>query len=279
MIPSIFPQSEQKLAAPEFAATDLLTVESDRTPYRWYSRIAVTKGGAAGKGPDPPEPPPMSTDGSAQYPNMMEELDGGEVEGKTKMAFAKMQIPSNLKESYLLQDSDFMIFDEREDLPPTDTVDGSVNERDMMLETIEDPFSQQGENDSANSGSKKAMQKAGSKGPRQLSRSSTAGSSHSFTREDGDDSLNNAKVAKNVSEPSIDASNDRVGRRKHKTVANISSAGRDREGSASRESTPERKQRRTTTNTGNNSNANNNKKAHQKDGDITQQAAKLGLYN
>jgi hypothetical protein len=49
----------------------------------------------------------MSVDGASQYPGMMEEIDSGEVEGKTKMAFAKMQVPQNLRESYLLTDADF----------------------------------------------------------------------------------------------------------------------------------------------------------------------------
>lgn len=90
--------------------------ESTATSSYWYARVTVTKGGAAGKGPEPPEPPVMSTDGSAQYPNMMEELDGGESEGKTKMAFAKMQIPSNLRDAYMLTDNDFLFNLEKEDV-------------------------------------------------------------------------------------------------------------------------------------------------------------------
>ena len=37
----------------------------------------VIAGGAAGKGPDSPEPPSMSVDGSSQYPSMMDEQDTG----------------------------------------------------------------------------------------------------------------------------------------------------------------------------------------------------------
>ena len=37
----------------------------------------VIAGGAAGKGPESPEPPSMSVDGSSQYPSMMEEQDTG----------------------------------------------------------------------------------------------------------------------------------------------------------------------------------------------------------
>jgi hypothetical protein len=192
-MPLIFPQSEQKLRPPE-CANDLLTNESDRAPVRWYARIAVTKGGAAGKGPDPPEPPPMSTDGSAQYPNMMEELDGGEIEGKTRMAFAKMQIPSNLKESYLLTDQDFTIFDEKDD---QNSLTGEVqnNAGDLLLETIDDPASlnasqtlnsttnpnnvnaaQEGETSTKDRESRKTLNKTTSRAKNSLSRSSTANS-------------------------------------------------------------------------------------------------------
>jgi hypothetical protein len=76
--------------------------------------VKVTNGGAAGKGPEPPEPPAMSVDGSSEYPNMAEELDAGEIEGKTKMAFAKMQVPQSVKDSHLLSDTDFMLNADRE---------------------------------------------------------------------------------------------------------------------------------------------------------------------
>lgn len=39
----------------------------------------------------------------------------GETEGKTKMAFAKMQTPQSLRESYLLTDADFETIREGED--------------------------------------------------------------------------------------------------------------------------------------------------------------------
>lgn len=81
----------------------------------WFEKVIVSKGGAAGKGPDPPEPPAMSVDGSQEYPNMAEEVDGGEVEGKTKMAFAKMQVPHPFKEQFLLQDEDFKLKTEKDE--------------------------------------------------------------------------------------------------------------------------------------------------------------------
>lgn len=106
---------------------------------RWFAKVIVTKGGAAGKGPDPPEPPPMSTDGSSEYPAMLEELDTAEVEGKTKMAFAKMQIPANIRDLHLLVDQDFITNkDEAEEVvasspPPEDQALSADDEAIPML--------------------------------------------------------------------------------------------------------------------------------------------------
>lgn len=90
-------------------------ISDDPSEAQWFERVKVTKGGTAGKGLVPPEPPAMSVDGSSEYPNMTEELDSGEVEGKTKMAFAKMQVPHNVKELHQLSDTDFMLNPEREE--------------------------------------------------------------------------------------------------------------------------------------------------------------------
>jgi hypothetical protein len=92
-----------------------LQSETQLAPGRWFAKVIVTKGGAAGKGPDAPEPPQMATDGSAEYPPMLEELDGAEVEGRTKMAFAKMQVPATMRDLYLLGDSDFISFGKEAD--------------------------------------------------------------------------------------------------------------------------------------------------------------------
>lgn len=74
----------------------------------WFDQVDVTKGGAAGKGPEPPEPFTALVDGSKEYPNMAEEVDSVEQEVKTKMAFAKMPIPQVFKESFLLDESEFI---------------------------------------------------------------------------------------------------------------------------------------------------------------------------
>jgi hypothetical protein len=254
----IFSQSEQKLYSPEFASTDLLINESDRIPIRWYARINVTKGGAAGKGPDPPEPPPMSTDGSAQYPNMIEELDASEVEGKTRMAFAKMQIPSNLKDSYLLSDTDFTIFDEKEENGNNEN-GNAINERDLMVETFDGDASiafglnNGDENNNASvGGGKQKVQKAGSRG-RNLSRASTATSLNLDNNGDNNSSANNSIKGDSSSYSPTEKENPK--QRRHKTVASISSAGKGGRGDSAKESgedssrsgsrspTPERKTR------------------------------------
>ena len=108
--PDLIPQKERNIPPPTCAQE----ISQNPTEAQWFEKVKVTNGGAAGKGPDPPEPPAMSVDGSSEYPNMAEELDAGETEGKTKMAFAKMQIPPNVKDSHLLSDTDFMLNAERE---------------------------------------------------------------------------------------------------------------------------------------------------------------------
>ena len=112
---------ESKNVSPGCEATILTSVQ-DRDSARWFSPVAVAKGGAAGKGPDAPEPPAITTEGSLQFPSMSEELDGGDSEGKSKMAFAKMQVPQNIKEGHVLTENDFKInYDETLTEVPTDT--------------------------------------------------------------------------------------------------------------------------------------------------------------
>jgi hypothetical protein len=103
----------------------------------WYAKVTVTKGGAAGKGPEPPEPPAMSTDGSAQYPNMMEELDGGEADGKTKMSFAKMQIPTSMKDQHIMTDSDFLFNVDKVEVPLMEEDNGGDSINGQQSEELE----------------------------------------------------------------------------------------------------------------------------------------------
>lgn len=108
--------------------------EANLAPTRWFAKVIVTKGGAAGKGPDAPEPPQMTTDGSSEYPPMLEELDSAEVEGKTKMAFAKMQVPANVRELYLLTDGDFVTGKENDEA----STDADKEEERTATETAAD---------------------------------------------------------------------------------------------------------------------------------------------
>lgn len=121
-VPVFSPPTLKDLTPPECISDPL-------TEALWYETKVVVAGGAAGKGPDSPEPPSMSVDGSSQYPSMMEEQDSGESEGKTKMAFAKMQTPQSLRESYLLTDADFETIREGEDQSVADVgLDPEVGE-------------------------------------------------------------------------------------------------------------------------------------------------------
>lgn len=82
----------------------------------WYAEIVLTKGGAAGKGESLPEPPQMKIDGAKEYPLLGEEIPvDSDSEGKTKMAFAKMQVPADLKSQYLLDDKDFEVGNDKKE--------------------------------------------------------------------------------------------------------------------------------------------------------------------
>jgi len=111
MEPKFIEQIIYELKQPECSNEISLTP----TDSQWFERVKVANGGAAGKGPDPPEPPSMTIDSSSEYPSMAEEIDSGEIEGKTKMAFAKMQVPQNVKDIHVLTDTDFMLSDRSRD--------------------------------------------------------------------------------------------------------------------------------------------------------------------
>ena len=79
------------------------------TEFYWHEPYKRDGGGPAKKGIEPPEPPTMKLDDiNLLYPSMNEDIENLEVENKTKMSFAKMQIPIELRSSYLLTDEDFM---------------------------------------------------------------------------------------------------------------------------------------------------------------------------
>lgn len=57
----------------------------------------------------------MVSESTGNYPSMVDDLDAGDMEGRTKMAFAKMQTPVELKESYVFDDADFDVQQDEED--------------------------------------------------------------------------------------------------------------------------------------------------------------------
>lgn len=100
--PEIFPLSYTGIKQPVGVYLD-----ADPSTFMWFAEKVTAKGGAAGKGPDAPQPPLLNIDTSSEYPGMNEELEANEMEGKTKMAFAKMQVPPEMRNQHLLQDEDF----------------------------------------------------------------------------------------------------------------------------------------------------------------------------
>ncbi len=74
----------------------------------WILTYTVTKGGSAGEGPEAPQPPPLKLVMDSVL-NISEDGDISEIEARTKMAFAKMQCPNDLRQAYLLTDQDFAV--------------------------------------------------------------------------------------------------------------------------------------------------------------------------
>jgi hypothetical protein len=86
-------------------STPLVNFEVPSHP--WIKSTPAVTGDFATKGPSPPEPPTMVSESTGNYPSMVDDLDAGDMEGRTKMAFAKMQTPAELRESYVFDDTDF----------------------------------------------------------------------------------------------------------------------------------------------------------------------------
>jgi hypothetical protein len=94
-------------------------IESGIDTSPWQMTVPIFKGESAGRGPSAPEPPNMTTESSVDHPSTIEDLDaGGESDvARTKMAFAKMQTPFELRDSYGFDDKDFEV---REEEPGND---------------------------------------------------------------------------------------------------------------------------------------------------------------
>lgn len=139
----------------------------DRSP--WRMDVPIFKGDSAGRGPAAPEPPNMTTESSVDHPSTIEDLDAGESDvARTKMAFAKMQTPFELRDSYGFDDRDFEVREEE-----------TVNEDDGVSEYDDD-----GDMTSSLSGD----------GSRQLLDGKESVGKESTINMDDDDSFNAASV-------------------------------------------------------------------------------------
>jgi len=101
----------------------------DAERHQFVVTKSVTAGGESDTALSHPDPP-VTEDAheDALYP--AEELDGPEADVRAKMAFAKMQVPGEIKEVHLLRDEDFVVkesddSDEAEN-PPGPGQDGYV---------------------------------------------------------------------------------------------------------------------------------------------------------
>ncbi len=104
----------------------------DTNQYFWYCEKTVKVGGEAGAGPNHPEPPQMNEDKQTFAQFEVEEVDASEVEGKAKMGFAKMQIPSEAKTAHLLADEDFEIKEEDNQVEDGSTIGGDMEPGTVM---------------------------------------------------------------------------------------------------------------------------------------------------
>ena len=104
----------------------------DTNQYFWYCEKTVKVGGEAGAGPDHPEPPKMNEDKQTFAQFEVEEVDASEVEGKAKMGFAKMQIPSEAKTAHLLADADFVVKEEDSQMEDGSTIGGDLEPGAVM---------------------------------------------------------------------------------------------------------------------------------------------------
>jgi hypothetical protein len=90
----------------------------------WQMSVPIFKGESAGRGPAAPEPPNMTTESSVDHPSTIEDLDAGESDvARTKMAFAKMQTPFELRDSYGFDDRDFEVREEENALEDNEVSD------------------------------------------------------------------------------------------------------------------------------------------------------------
>lgn len=127
-LPEFLPQPYKSLPPPNCSTE--LRVEGAA----WFAEKVTSYGGAAGKGPDqlPPTAPPEDNTGESSL--IADEIDA-EVENKTKMAFAKMPVPTELRGKYLLSEADFAL-NENADGEDANSVDPNAPVAGSRLEDM-----------------------------------------------------------------------------------------------------------------------------------------------
>eukprot|EP00595_Chromulina_sp_UTEXLB2642_P000139 CAMPEP_0196762354 /NCGR_PEP_ID=MMETSP1095-20130614/1763_1 /TAXON_ID=96789 ORGANISM="Chromulina nebulosa, Strain UTEXLB2642" /NCGR_SAMPLE_ID=MMETSP1095 /ASSEMBLY_ACC=CAM_ASM_000446 /LENGTH=302 /DNA_ID=CAMNT_0042113025 /DNA_START=545 /DNA_END=1453 /DNA_ORIENTATION=- len=106
-LPDINPIESDKLDT-----NSLTNSQLDTATLLWYDKYDPILVEAAGKGPDPPSPPSILVNSPDVYSSIYEDNDNSAndlLENKTKMAFAKMQIPNELKNGYLISEDEYKV--------------------------------------------------------------------------------------------------------------------------------------------------------------------------
>ena len=139
--PTIIKMDAKQNGMPKSAKGTLLS-KILQTPRIWTREDVTTTGDYAIRAPPPPEPPPMVSENSGDHPSMVDDLDAGESEGRTKMAFAKMQTPLELRESYVFEDHDFEVNQEEESIAASSEQDElqSQNNRGGGMDDTQELF-------------------------------------------------------------------------------------------------------------------------------------------
>lgn len=75
---------------------------------QWSCDFPTLLGGSAAKGPEAPDPPELVFEDTENIcAHLLEEVEVADTEGKSKMAFAKMPVPSDFKATYSFSDKQF----------------------------------------------------------------------------------------------------------------------------------------------------------------------------
>lgn len=91
-----------------------IEVKVDATKHMFVVPKVVTAGGEADTAIEHPDPP-LADDVQEEVLYAAEDLDGPDSEVRAKMAFAKMHVPAEVKETHLLKDEDFIVKEDDDD--------------------------------------------------------------------------------------------------------------------------------------------------------------------